>query len=184
MNKLRIASIAGFVAALTSLISMYSWQWGVDLAGDFYVLSVLLMAVGALANVAYWYGFSLVGKRYKNTMLYYVALVALVLSVFTDASGALYTLAPSYAASYGWDMLGLLMKTIYGLSFILAGLAVQKLREQFGDTTLWYAVFSILSGILMLIGDVGSWIVTMIGMTLNIVLYILGGMILLQAAKK
>jgi hypothetical protein len=184
MNKLFVAGCAGFLGALTSIVYMYLWQWQIDVSLEAYGWSVVLMAVAALAGVAYWYGLSIVGTRYGNSTLHYMALLALILSVLTDASGALYTLAPQYAASSGWDAFGLFMGTLYGLAYILAGLAVQKMRQHFGDAALWYGIFAMLSGIIMLAGDFGIGYITTFGMVLNIVLYVLGGMILLQAAKK
>ena len=184
MNKLFIAGCAGFVGALTSVIYMYLWQWQIDLSIEAYGGSVILMAVAALASVVYWYGLSIVGTRYQSSTLHYMAFLALVLSVVTDASGAFYTLAPQYAASSGWEALGLLMGTLYGLAYILAGLAVQKLRQQFGDVALWYGILAMVSGIIMLAGDFGIPLVSTLGMVLNAVLYVLGGMILLQAAKR
>ena len=70
MNKLFIASLAGFFAAATSAISLYEWQMGIDIYQQAYVVGVITFALAALANVAYWYGFSIIGTKYHNRTLH------------------------------------------------------------------------------------------------------------------
>ena len=184
MDKLYIAALAGFVGAATSALSLYAWQMQIDATQKFYLLNVVVITLGALANVAYWYGLSVIGTRFHSSTLHYMALLALILSIFTDASNAVFTLFPQYAASSGWDAFGLFMSTLFAIAYILTGLAVQKLRSMFGDVALWYGIFAMVSGVIVLAGDFGIPAISALGMALNVVLYVLGGMILLQAAKR
>ena len=184
MNKLLVAGIAGFVGAACSLLYLYLWQTQIDITQTAYWSSVVIMAVSALANIGYWYGLSVVGTMYRNSTLHYMALLALVLSIFTDASVAVFTLMPQYAASSVWGVFGLFMGTLYALACILGGLAMQKLRSHFGDVALWYGIFAMLSGVIVLGGDFGIPSIATFDAVFNTILYVLGGMILFRAAKK
>ena len=184
MNKLLVASIAAFIGAALSVEYLYEWRMAIDLYQSAYWFWVLIFAVGALANVVYWYGLSIVGTKYHNATLHTMALLALALSILSDASNAVFTLLPHYAASPAWGAFNFLMGTLFAIAFILTGLAMQRLRPQFGDTALWYGIGAMLSGVLALIGDTGISYIGMLGVALNAILYVLGGMILFRAAKK
>lgn len=184
MSKMFAAAYAGFIAAALSALYLYTWQWQTDLFQSAYFFGVALMAVSALANILYWYGFALVGTKHRNATLHYMALLALGLSIVTDASGFVFTLLPSYAASSLWDGFDFVMSAIYAVAYIVTGLAVQRMRTTFGDTALWYGIFSMLSGVILLAGDFGIPAITTFGIVLNTILYALGGMILLQAARR
>ncbi len=184
MNKLFIASVAAFIGAALSVEYLYEWCLGLDVYNDAYWLGVFLIAASALANVVYWYGLSIVGTKYHNAMLHMMALLALVLSILSDASNAIFTLLPQYAASPAWDTFNFFMGTLFAIAFMLTGLAVQRMRPQFGDIALWYGIGAMLSGVLALIGDTGISYIGMFGVALNAILYVLGGMILYRAAKK
>lgn len=184
MNKLFLAGIAAFVAATLAIEYLYEWQMGLNVYQNAYWLSVVLFATGALVNVLYWYGISLVGTRYHNWSLHRLAMFALVLSILSDASNMFYTLVPQYAASSAWDSFGFVMSLLFGVAFILTGLAMQKMRSQFGDMALWYGVIAMIFGVFTITGDAGIVILGMLGVVLNAVLYVLGGLILFKAAKR
>ncbi len=184
MNKFFISGIAGFVALAVSVVYFFSWNRGIDLGRDFYPVSVALFAVGAVANVIYWYGLSLVGTKFRNIQLHYMALAALMLSILGDVSNVFFILFPQYAAHPGWGLYGFLSNAFMAVAFILTGLAIQRMKPLFGDITTWYAIGAMLSGVLLLSGDFGIATIYSFSQVLNILLYLFGGLLLLQAAKK
>lgn len=184
MNYVRLGAIGGFVGAALTFEYLLEWKAGLDSVTNAYWLALVFFAAGSLANVVYWYAMSLVGKRYHNTSLHRLAIGALVFSIAQDLSSAVFTLFPEYAGASAWSMFGIAMSTVFGILCILAGLAVQRMRTHFGDAALWYGIFAMLAGVLTLVGDTGITSIGMLGVALNGLLYILGGIILFKAAKR
>jgi len=184
MQRIYVAGIAGIIASAFSAIGLYLWQMQIDLSINMPLWHVLLFAGTTLANVAYWYGLSLVGTKYHNALFHRMALLAIVFSILMDASNALFVLFPQYAAVSAWGAFSFLMGTAMGIALIMTGLAAQKLRQHLGDTAVWYGVGSMFSGALLLAQDFGNSYIGLFAMTLNIALYIFGSMMLFQAAKK
>lgn len=83
-------------------------------------------------------------------------------------------LYPPISTWGSYDMAFLVLGTIAAIITILSGLAVQRLRPQFGYLALWYGVGAMLSDVIVLGSDFGLAVVIAFALALNIVLYGLG----------
>ena len=127
-----------------------------------------------------------VGKRYADKLLIGAAAFFCLSVALPNLMLVLYYTLPSFPPWLWstWDALGYFLELGTGIALILAGIALMRLKKQFGDIAFWYGTCSMLTGALLLAGNFGFSYITLFSMTLDVFLYVLGSMILFRETHR
>ena len=165
---------AGFVAAAASvLLIVYPPATSTPAWDIFYLLTT------AVTGVLFWYGMSRFAEKMKSALLHWAAIMMLLISIYTDAMGALFTYWPLTALSSSGDMTG---SVVYGVllpvGVVLAGVAMLNLRDKLGEIATLYGVLALAEAAILFFGygyTLDAWV--------NVALFVIGGTILHRASR-
>mgnify|MGYP001558551163 CR=1 len=178
MNKtIKYAGIAGILSLilLVPVIIFEILKSLNKLDGGLISLYIFVLLVSLVLYVIFTWGFKLVAEKYQNNLLRISCYILIISAILYYGYSALTLISPSLDNI----LIQTLAVVISGAVSIPTGIALLKLKPQFGSLATGAGVIEIISGVSFL-----SVILSIIGVLLLIPLYILLSMILFRAAKK
>lgn len=189
MNKtVKYAGVAGILSlALTSPIMIFEVLKVLKkLEGSFVLLYIFVLLLSLIFYIIYIFGFKLIGEKLPNNLLKITSYI-LIISAIIDYG---YTIVTLIFPTLDNSIVDILSLVIVGGISIPFGIALFKLKPQFGSLATVASVIAIITGVIeiiigaSLLSVILSVILSILGILLSIPLYILTSMILFRAAKK
>ncbi|MDI6734160.1 MAG: hypothetical protein QMD50_01550 [Patescibacteria group bacterium] len=178
MNKtIKYAGIAGILSLILAMpIIIFEVLKSLNNLGSGLVsLYIFTLLASLILYIVFIHGFKLVAEKYQNNLLKTSSYI-LIISAIVYYGYLVLTLISSNLDNM---LIQILAMVIFGGASILFGIALLKLKPQFGSLVTGAGVVEIITGVSLL-----SVILSVIGILLLIPLYILTSMILFRAARK
>lgn len=178
MNKtIKYAGIAGILSLIIEVPivifeifnSLHKFESG------FISLYILVLLLSLVLYLIFIYGFKLIGEKYQNNLLKWSSYILIIFSIICYGYLVLALISPNLDNVF----IQILTIIIFGAASIPFGIALLKLKPQFGSLATSTGVIGIITGASFL-----SVILSILGILLIVPLYILASMILFRAAKK
>jgi hypothetical protein len=178
MNKtIKYAGVAGILSLIFAVpviifeILKSLNNFGSGLAS----LYIFTLLASLILYIIFIYGFKLVAEKYQNNLLKTSSYILIISAVVYYGYLVLTLISPNLDNM----LIQILAVVIFGGVSISFGIALLKLKPQFGSLATGAGVLEIITGASLL-----SVILSIIGFLLLIPLYILTSMILFRAARK
>ena len=146
-----------------------------NLGSGFTSLYIFVLLASLILYIIFIYGFKLVAEKYQNNLLRVSSYILIISAIIYYGYLVLTLISPNLDNI----VIQILAVVIFGAASISFGIALLKLKPQFGSLATGAGVVEIITGASLL-----SVILSILGILLLIPLYILTSMILFRAAKK
>ncbi len=178
MNKtIKYAGIAGILSLILSVpVIIFEILKSLNkLEGGLISLYIFVLLISLVLYIIFIWGFKLVAEKYQNNLLRVSSYILIISAILYYGYLALTLISPSLDNV----VIQILAVVVFGAASIPFGIALLKLKPQFGSLATGAGVIEIITGASLL-----SVILSIIGILLLIPLYILTSVILFRAAKK
>ncbi len=181
MHKiLKYAAIAGVLSLiiLIPFIVLEVFRGLNKLGGgliSLYTLYIFVLLAILILYIIFIWGFKILGEKYQNNLLKIASYILIVAAIIYYGYFALSSIFPAIDNT----SVHIIMLVIMGAAMIPFGIGLLRLKMQFGSVATAAGVIEIISGISFL-----TVLLSIIGILLQIPLYILLVIILFRAAKK
>lgn len=178
MNKtIKYAGVAGILSLILVVpITVFEILKGLNmLGGGLASLYIFIHLLSLVVYIVFIHGFRLVGDRLSNNLLKLTSNILIISAIFYYGYIILTVISPNLENI----VIHILCLVIFGAVNIPFGIALLKLKPQFGSLATAAGVIEIITGASLL-----SVILSILGILLLAPLYILDSMILFRAAKK
>ena len=178
MNKtIKYAGIAGILSLIFAVpVTFFEILKSLNkLDGGFISVYIFALLISLILYIVFIHGFKLVAEKYQNNLLRISSYILIISAIVYYGYLVLTLISPNLDNI----VIQILAVVIDGAASIPFGIALLKLKPQFGSLATGAGVVEIITGVSLL-----SVILSIVGILLLIPLYILGSMILFRAAKK
>ncbi len=178
MHKiLKNAAIAGVLSLIVLIpFTVLEVLRGLNkLEGGLISLYIFVFLASLILYIIFVWGFKILGEKYQNNLLKIASYILIVVTIIYSGYFALSSIFPAIDNT----SVHIIMLVIMGAAMIPFGIGLLRLKMQFGSVATAAGVIEIISGISFL-----TVLLSIIGILLQIPLYILLVIILFRAAKK
>lgn len=178
MNKtIKYAGVAGIFSIILAIpITYFEILKSLNkLEGNLISLYIFVLLVSLILYIVFLYGFKIIGDKFSNNLLKLTSVIWGITAIIYYGYIILSLLSPSLES----NLVSILAVVIFGIVGIPFGIALLKLKAQFGSLAKGAGIITIIIGVSCV-----SVILLLLGLILLIPFYILTSMILFRAAKK
>ena len=178
MNKtIKYAGVAGIFSLIFAVpVIFFEILKSLNkLDGGLVSVYIFVLLISLILYIVFIHGFKLVAEKYQNNLLRTSSYILIISAIVYYGYLVLTLISPNLDNI----IIQILVVVIFGAASIPFGIALLKLKPQFGSLATGAGVIEIITGVSLL-----SVILSIVGILLLIPLYILTSMILFRAAKK